>query len=71
MRISEPKVARSMYRSFGGANTAVIRGDAVEATDREVADGSVDLIFADPPYNIGKRFSQFVDKWPSDVEFGE
>ena len=60
-----------MCRRFEGANTTVIQGDAVEVLDREVADGSVDLIFADPPYNIGKRFSQFVDKWPSDVEFGE
>ena len=39
--------------------------------DRSVEDGSVDLIFADPPYNIGKRFSQFLDKWPSDVEYAK
>ncbi len=60
-----------MRRTFEGANTTVIQGDVVEVLDREVADGSVDLIFADPPYNIGKRFSQFVDKWPSDVEYAK
>ena len=60
-----------MHRTFEGANTTVIQGDAVEVLDREVADGSVDLIFADPPYNIGKRFSQFLDKWPSDAEYGK
>ena len=60
-----------MYRTFEGANTTVIQGDAVEVLDREVADGSVDLIFADPPYNIGKRFSHFVDRWPSDVEYAK
>ena len=60
-----------MYRTFEGAITTVIQGDVVEVLDRGVADGSVDLIFADPPYNIGKRFSQFVDQWPSDVEFGQ
>ena len=60
-----------MCRRFEGANTTVIQGDAVEVLDREVADGSVDLIFADPPYNIGKRFSQFVDKWPSDAEYAK
>ena len=30
---------------------------------------TVDLIFVDPPFNIGKRFSQFLDKWQSDVEY--
>ncbi len=60
-----------MYRTFQGENTTVIQGDAVEVLDREVADASVDLIFADPPYNIGKKFSQFVDKWPSDVEYAK
>lgn len=34
-------------------------------------DESVDLIFADPPYNIGKRFANFVDKWPSDEAYIE
>ena len=57
-----------MYRTFEGANTTVIHSDAVEVLDRDVADGSVDLIFADPPYNIGKRFSQFLDNWPSNAE---
>ena len=60
-----------MCRRFEGANTTVIQGDAVEVLDREISDGSVDLIFADPPYNIGKRFSQFIDKWPSDIEYAQ
>lgn len=60
-----------MHRTFEGANTTVIHGDAVEVLGREVADGSVELIFADPPYNIGKRFSQFLDKWPSDAEYAK
>lgn len=37
----------------------------------EVADSSVDLIFADPPYNIGKKFSEFKDSWPSDQDYAE
>ena len=64
-------ILESVYRTFEGANTTVIQGDVVEVLDRVVADGSVDLIFADPPYNIGKRFSQFVDQWPSDVEYAK
>jgi adenine-specific DNA-methyltransferase len=35
----------------------------------EIADESIDLIFVDPPYNIGKQFSNFHDKWPSDAEY--
>ncbi len=34
-------------------------------------DESIDLIFADPPYNIGKRFANFIDKWPSDEAYAE
>ena len=29
----------------------------------------MDLVFIDPPYNIGKHFSNFHDKWPSDVDY--
>lgn len=32
---------------------------------------SVDLVFVDPPYNIGKRFGDFTDSWPSDSEYAE
>ncbi|MGO8925514.1 MAG: adenine-specific DNA-methyltransferase [Limisphaerales bacterium] len=46
-------------------------GDAVEALQSNVADSSVDLIFADPPYNIGKDFHGQKDRWPSDREYLE
>ena len=36
-----------------------------------VDDESVDLIFADPPYNIGKLFGKFRDSWPSDSTYAE
>jgi len=36
-----------------------------------VADDSVNLIFADPPYNIGKRFGEFQDRWESDEAYAE
>jgi len=29
----------------------------------------VDLIFADPPYNIGKNFNGRKDKWSSDEDY--
>lgn len=47
----------------------IIHGDAFDALSEHVSDNSVDLIFADPPYNIGKRFAQFHDRWPSDAEY--
>ena len=41
----------------------VIMGDAIEALQSEIRDESIDLIFADPPYNIGKNFNGLKDKW--------
>ncbi|MBI4811208.1 MAG: adenine-specific DNA-methyltransferase [Ignavibacteriales bacterium] len=46
----------------------IIFGDAVEALEA-IEDGSVDLIFADPPYNIGKKFVDLADKWESDDSY--
>lgn len=48
---------------------AIIWGDAIEALTTEVPDGSVDLVFADPPYNIGKNFNGRKDRWPSDEAY--
>lgn len=44
-------------------------GDACRALKQSIPDRSVDLIFADPPYNIGKQFGQFHDRWPSDEAY--
>jgi site-specific DNA-methyltransferase (adenine-specific) len=46
-------------------------GDSLEALSSSVADSSVDLIFADPPYNIGKRFGDFHDRWDTDEKYSE
>jgi site-specific DNA-methyltransferase (adenine-specific) len=50
---------------------AVIHGDAIAALEQLVPDKSVDLIFADPPYNIGKNFNGRMDRWPSDEAYVE
>lgn len=50
---------------FSGECCEVYRGDALSILRNAIPDRSVNLIFADPPYNIGKRFFNFVDKWPS------
>ncbi len=44
----------------------IIHANAIEALQTEIPDDSIDLIFADPPYNIGKVFGEMVDKWESD-----
>jgi adenine-specific DNA-methyltransferase len=50
--------------------TTVYHGDALQTLDY-VGDASVDLVFADPPYNIGKKFGDFKDSWPSDEAYAE
>lgn len=42
--------------------------DAVKMLS-SLGDGSVDLLFADPPYNIGKSFGKCKDKWDSEEEY--
>ncbi|MGD0338630.1 MAG: adenine-specific DNA-methyltransferase [Bacteroidota bacterium] len=46
----------------------IILGEAIGALE-SFKDGSVDLIFADPPYNIGKKFVDLTDKWESDDSY--
>lgn len=45
-------------------NSLVILGDCLEKLTK-IEDKSIDLIFADPPYNIGKDFGNNIDKWDS------
>jgi adenine-specific DNA-methyltransferase len=47
-------------------NHLIIWGDTLEGLSSKIPDGSVDLIFADPPYNIGKNFNGRKDKWISE-----
>lgn len=48
---------------------AIIWGDAIDALTALIPDGSIDLVFADPPYNIGKNFNGRKDRWPSDEAY--
>lgn len=49
----------------------IMWGDVLGILTREVPDRSIDLIFADPPYNIGKNFIDLPDKWSSDESYLE
>ncbi len=56
-------------QSFDKDGHTVIWGDSLEALNDHVQNESIDLIFADPPYNIGKDFNGNKDKWKSDEEY--
>ena len=58
-----------MTRKYAFQGHTVYHGDAIQILQEAIPDHSVDLIFADPPYNIGKKFGDFDDKWPSDEEY--
>ena len=49
----------------------IYKGDALEVLKSEIPSGTIDLIFVDPPYNIGKRFADFDDRWPSDEAYAQ
>jgi site-specific DNA-methyltransferase (adenine-specific) len=53
---------------FGTNKHKIIMGDALEALSL-LPDNSIDLIFADPPYNIGKNFNGNIDKWDTEEEY--
>lgn len=54
---------------FGTVSHKLIYGDALEVLQNSIKDNSVDLIFADPPYNIGKNFNGNIEKWKSDEAY--
>lgn len=54
---------------FTTDNQKIIHGDILNTLDSHIDDNSIDLIFADPPYNIGKKFSGHIEKWASEEEY--
>ena len=53
---------------FRKKNSMIIHGDANTALEK-IEDQSIDLIFVDPPYNIGKNFAGCPDKWEKDEDY--
>ena len=58
-------------RLFENDGHVVYWGDALRVLEQRIAESSVDLIFADPPYGIGKQFGSFRDQWPTDAHYVE
>jgi site-specific DNA-methyltransferase (adenine-specific) len=59
-----------MTDQYSNELTTIFHGDSLQVLSR-LPDESVDLVFADPPYNIGKHFAGFDDTWPSDSEYAQ
>lgn len=57
-----------MAEKYSSQYSTIYQGDCFEVL-QSIPDQSVDLIFADPPYNIGKVFGDFKDHWISDLEY--
>jgi adenine-specific DNA-methyltransferase len=58
--------AMKTFEKHSNETATIYHGDCLEVL-RGLEDGTVDLIFADPPYNLGKQFGEFKDSWPSDI----
>jgi len=56
-------------KEFEKNGHTVIWGDAIEILSTKIEDNSIDLIFADPPYNIGKNFNGRKGRWKSDKDY--
>jgi site-specific DNA-methyltransferase (adenine-specific) len=56
-------------KNFDYKEHRIIQGDSLEILSNEVCDNSIDLIFVDPPYNIGKNFNGHKDKWATDEDY--
>ncbi|MBF0546253.1 MAG: adenine-specific DNA-methyltransferase [Candidatus Riflebacteria bacterium] len=54
---------------FNTGNHQIFLGDSLEILRESIPDQSIDLIFVDPPYNIGKNFNGRKDKWPTENEY--
>jgi adenine-specific DNA-methyltransferase len=55
-------------KTFDKDGHKIIFGEAIEALET-MKDNSIDLIFADPPYNIGKKIVDDPDRWESDGSY--
>jgi site-specific DNA-methyltransferase (adenine-specific) len=61
-------VPLGFVKMYSNETTTIYHANALDVL-ATVEPESVDLVFADPPYNIGKRFGTFTDSWPSDAEY--
>lgn len=58
----------NVIEEYSNDNGHIFHGDALEVL-KQIPDESVDLLFVDPPYNIGKNFAGRKDKWKTNTEY--
>lgn len=58
-----------MINTYNKDGHIIYNGDAIQVLESKLKDKSIDLIFVDPPYNIGKDFNGRKDKWNTDQEY--
>lgn len=58
-----------MFQRYQDDRHTLFHGDAIQILSSQIAANSVNLIFVDPPYNIGKKFSNFHDQWNSEEDY--
>jgi site-specific DNA-methyltransferase (adenine-specific) len=58
-----------MINTYNKDGHIIYNGDAIQVLESKIEDKSIDLIFVDPPYNIGKDFNGRKDKWNTDQEY--
>lgn len=56
---------------FNNDDHTIYFGDSISVLRSQIESNTADLIFVDPPYNIGKIFSEFEDRWVSDIAYAE
>ena len=55
-----------MIQEYKKEGHTIYNGNAIDVLETKIEDNSIDLIFVDPPYNIGKDFNGLMDKWETD-----
>lgn len=54
--------SKDIMDKHAGEKACILLGDSLKIL-KSIKNGAVNLIFADPPYNIGKNFGNNIDKW--------
>jgi site-specific DNA-methyltransferase (adenine-specific) len=58
-----------MIQSYQEQGNIIFHCDTINVLKNHIPSETVDLIIIDPPYNIGKKFGDFHDKWESEAEY--
>lgn len=63
-----PSLSCEEFQVFRSESSIIYHGNCLDVL-RSIEDNSIDLIFVDPPYNIGKQFGTFKDSWKNEKDY--